>query len=243
LHAVFYPTASTREEGHSYESNGWRDAAERNPPPQMETSHLHASAPQSSFIPAPPRLPGWNEPPKDPEFGRYASRGPDDAFSGYAPQLPFPEMSGIHAALRNASSRDDVLELLLTGARMIALKVALFVVKRGGYLGWLATPEFGDRAALQSVLIPLEETSIFDRAVREDLYLGPIRNDETHAPLLRVMRNPSRDVAVVPVRVSGKTAVIILADDLGDTMLGTRRLEELARAAGEGFARIVRTRR
>jgi hypothetical protein len=116
-------------------------------------------------------------------------------------------------------------------------------VKKGGYLGWLGTPEFADRTALQSVLIPLEASSIFDRAVREDLYLGPIRRDEIHAPLLRVMRNPSRDVAAVPIRVSGKTAVIILADELGDTMIGTRRLEELARAAGDAFARIVRTRR
>jgi hypothetical protein len=30
---------------------------------------------------------------------------------------------------------------------------------------------------------------------------------------------------------------------LGDTMVGTRRHEELARAAGEAFSRIVRTRR
>jgi DUF971 family protein len=57
------------------------------------------------------------------------------------------------------------------------------------------------------------------------------------------MRTATRDVAVVPVRVSGKTAVIIVADDLIDTMISTRGLEELARAAGEAFGRIVRTRR
>ena len=50
------------------------------------------------------------------------------------------------------------------------------------------------------------------------------------------------DVAAVPIRVSGKTAVVIVADELGDTMIGTRRLEELARQAGDAFARIVRTR-
>jgi hypothetical protein len=36
---------------------------------------------------------------------------------------------------------------------------------------------------------------------------------------------------------------VILADELGDTMISTRRLEELARAAGDAFSRIVRTRR
>jgi hypothetical protein len=152
-------------------------------------------------------------------------------------------MTGVVSALKHASSRDEVLELVLAGARLVATKVALFVVKKGGYLGWICTPEFADRSSLQTVLVPLEETSVFDRAIREDVYLGPIRYDEVHAPLLRIMRNPTRDVAVVPIRVSGRTAVIIVADELGDTMIGTRRLEELARAAGDAFGRIVRTRR
>jgi len=37
--------------------------------------------------------------------------------------------------------------------------------------------------------------------------------------------------------------VVLVADELGDTMIATRRLEELAHAAGEAFARIVRMRR
>ena len=230
---VIDPTAGRLGEGYAFDTTGLRDVVEKSASPRIEspTSYGGASAslppaglPIGSFIPGPPPLPGAG-------------------FAAYSPQIPFPEMGGILAALRNAGARDEVLELVLTGARMVALKVALFVVKKGGYLGWQSTPEFADRSALQSVLIPLEANSIFDRAIREDLYLGPIRYDEIHAPLLRVMRNPSRDVAAVPIRVSGKTAVIIVADDLGDTMIGTRRLEELARAAGEAFARIVRTRR
>jgi len=230
--ALIDPSASPLGEGYAFDTTNLRDVVEKTASPRIEmgaTSNSVAMPPMGqpigSFIPGPPPLPGMGQ------------------FAAYSPQLPFPEMGGILAALRNAGSRDEVLELVLTGARMVALKVALFVVKKGGYLGWVGTPEFADRASLQSVLIPLEANSIFDRAVREDLYLGPIRYDEVHAPLLRVIRNPSRDVAAVPIRVSGKTAVIIVADELGDTMIGTRRLEELARAAGEAFARIVRTRR
>ncbi|MDF2692898.1 MAG: FrgA [Labilithrix sp.] len=211
------PATAGLGEGYAFDPTGLRDVVERpaGPQPPME----------GSFIPGPPPLPK------------------PSGFAAYAPQLPFPEMGGILAALRNAGSRDEVLELVLTGARMVALKVALFVVKKGGYLGWVGTSEFADRSSLQSVLIPLDANSVFDRAVREDIYLGPIRYDDVHAPLLRIIKNPSREVAVVPIRVSGKTAVIIMADELGDTMIGTRRLEELARAAGEAFARIVRTRR
>ena len=179
-------------------------------------------APLHSFIPGPPPVP---------------------AYAAYAPQLPFADVGGILAALRAAGSRDEVLELVLTGARMVAFRVAIFVVKRGGYLGWACTPEFGDRSRLQSVLVPLEADSLFEEASREGLYLGAIRNDEVHSGLLHVMRGASRDVAAAAIRVAGKTAVVVVADELGDTMLATRRLEELARAAGEAFGRIVRMRR
>jgi hypothetical protein len=197
----------------------------------LRIAHAPAAPPIQSFIPGPPPLPRGHA------LAQHEPAQPEP------PQLPFAEIGGILAALRAAASRDEVLELVLTGARLVALKVALFVVKRGGYLGWACTPEFADRGALQAVLIPLESASVFDEAVREGLYLGAMRHDEVHAALLHVMGGASRDVAVVPIRVSGRTAVVVLADELGDTMLATRRLEELAHAAGEAFARIVRQRR
>ena len=201
-----------------------------NPPPPRASMNPGASAVglaigAASFIPGPPPLPGV---------------GP---FNAFAAQVALSDVGGILAALRAAGSRDEILELVLTGARMVAHRVGIFVVKRGGYLGWACTPELGDRTALQAILVPLESPSIFDEAVRDGVYLGPLRHDETHAALLHVMRGAARDVAAVPIRVSGRAAVVILADELGDTMLATRRLEELARAAGDAFARIVRMRR
>ncbi len=217
-------------EGYAVDAGHFRQIVEvnersRNAGDAAGASLLQRFSPLPSFIPGPPPLPGAA------------------AHNAYAAQIPFADIGGILAALRAAGARDEVLELVLTGARMVARKVALFVVKRGGYLGWACTPEFGERAQLQSILVPLDSTSVFEEAVRDGLYLGPLRHDEVHAALLHVMHGATRDVAVVPIRVSGKTAVVVLADELGDTMLATRRLEELARAAGEAFARIVRMRR
>jgi hypothetical protein len=53
------------------------------------------------------------------------------------------------------------------------------------------------------------------------------------------MKEVSNDVAAVLVRVAGRPALIILADELGDTMIATRRAEELAREAGHAFSRIL----
>ena len=227
------PADSALGEGYAVDPGHFRQIVEVNE--RMRSSDPGTAAavaaqalrhmPVPSFIPGPPPMPGGG------------------TFGAYAPQVSVADIGGILAALRAAGSRDEVLELVLTGARIVALRVALFVVKRGGYLGWACTPEFADRASLQSVLIPLESASVFDEAVRDGLYLGPIRHDDVHASLLYVMRGASRDVAVVPIRVSGKTAVVLIADELGDTMLATRRLEELSRAAGDAFGRIVRMRR
>jgi hypothetical protein len=233
------PGSSALGEGYAFDATNLRDVVERTASPRIEeinegwnvplpnlSEQGSINPPLGSFIPGPPPIPHSMSP-----------AGSSPSSFGAA------EMTGVVAALKHAGSRDEVLELVLTGARLVATKVALFVVKKGGYLGWMCTPEFADRSSLQTVLVPLEESSVFDRAIREDVYLGPIRYDEVHAPLLRILRNPTRDVAVVPIRVSGRTAVIIVADELGDTMIGTRRLEELARAAGDAFGRIVRTRR
>lgn len=240
------PKDSALGEGYAIDVGDFRQIVEVQERVRGQTERVMGSpqhgVPVHSFIPGPPPLPSVG-PSGGGGGGGGVMGGGGGTFAAFAPQIPFADIGGILAALRAAGSRDEVLELVLTGARMVAFKVALFVVKRGGYLGWACTPEFGERGALQAVLIPLESPSVFDDAVRDGLYLGAIRHDDVHAPLLYVMRGASRDVAIVPVRVSGKTAVVIVADELGDTMLATRRLEELARAAGDAFMRIVRLRR
>jgi hypothetical protein len=56
------------------------------------------------------------------------------------------------------------------------------------------------------------------------------------------MGSASRDVAAVSVRVAGRPVMVLLVDELADSMSGTRRMDELARAAGEALARLLGTR-
>ena len=57
--------------------------------------------------------------------------------------------------------------------------------------------------------------------------------------LLAVMGTASSDVAVYVAKVRGKPAVVVLADELDDTLLGTRALGEITRRAGDALARIL----
>jgi hypothetical protein len=169
------------------------------------------------------------------------ARGP---FAANAPAPPFEDIGAIHAALRAADGRDAILDVLLAGVRTVARKVALFVVKRDAFVGWTCTPELGSAAALRAVTIPLSAPSILAQAMgSSSAHLGRVLNIEAHAPLLAVMTVLPTEVAAIVVRIAGRPAVAILADELGDTMVATRRMEDLAQAAGEALARVLRHKR
>ena len=142
--------------------------------------------------------------------------------------------------IRAATSRDAVLELLVTGARTIARKVALFVVKKHELVGWTCTPELGDVATFRALHVRLDATTILARALPGGTHLGRVLRSAAHAPILAAMKDAPGEVAVTGVRVEGHPAVVILCDELGDTMIATRRMDELARVAGEALAGIVR---
>jgi hypothetical protein len=53
------------------------------------------------------------------------------------------------------------------------------------------------------------------------------------------MRGASPDVAVYLARARGRPAMVLVADQLDDTLLGTRAMGDLATRAGEALGRIV----
>ena len=162
-----------------------------------------------------------------------------------APTMPFAEVTTILEAIRDANDRDSILELLVVGTRTVARKVAVLAVRRDALVGWTCSPELGDRAALRATRVSPEMSDLFTGVLATDTArLIRIPKDAAHAPLLSAMKAaPSAEVALVSVRVEGKAVALVLADELGDTLVATRRMEELARVAGEAFGRLLRERR
>lgn len=158
------------------------------------------------------------------------------------PPLPFPDPSAILGALGRAATRDEIVSLALGGAALFARRVALFAVKRDGFYGWTCNEEFGDEEALRALSIPHDVPSVFATATATSIYLGPVPETQAHVGLLEVMERASPDVAVVAVRVAGRPAAVLMVDELGDTLTGTRRMDELARAVGEALARLLSAR-
>lgn len=158
------------------------------------------------------------------------------------PRPPFASPEAIFKAIREAAGRDEIVSGALRGLRQVARRVGVFVIKRDGFHGWACNVSFGDVDALRTIVIPHDVPSVLATAAAASVYLGPIPNTKGHAGLLAVMSTASRDVAFVAVRAGGRPAMILVADDLGDPLMSTRRMTELADAAGEALSRLLTLR-
>jgi hypothetical protein len=153
-----------------------------------------------------------------------------------------PDPASTLAALRTAEDRDAVLTLIEKSARAVAQRVALLVVRKDALIGWSCSPEFGATTAVRALSISMRTPSLLSSVLDGAVYLGPLLGSVGKA-LLAVMGTASRDVAIVAARVGGRPAIVIVCDDLTDTLLATRHLEIMARVAGEALERVVRSKR
>ncbi|MBK6698028.1 MAG: hypothetical protein IPG50_38470 [Myxococcales bacterium] len=145
-------------------------------------------------------------------------------------------------AMRTATDRNEILRLLLEGAMEHARRVILFAVRRDGFGGLLCTPTMGDEAAIRDLRVPLDEPSMLATVATGGTYFGPIYSAPAHVPLLALLPAVSDSVAVTAARLRGRPLVLMLAEGMEKPELAMRHLDELTRAAGEAFARILATK-
>jgi hypothetical protein len=189
------------------------------------------------------RKPGGTLPPSRAAAPAVASSVP--AIAPNAPSPPFGDVHGVVEAIHDANDRDSILELLVAGTRTVARKVAVLAVKRDMLVGWTCSPELADRSVFRAARVSIAMSSLFSDALGADsARLARIPKDAAHAPLLAVMKAPlSAEVALVSVHVEGKPVALVVADELGDTLVATKRMQELAATAGDALARLLRERR
>jgi len=161
-------------------------------------------------------------------------RAPD---AGWTPTLPELVM-----LIRRASARDELLDLVLRALTILASRAAVFVARKDQFKGWSCNPAFGSEEELRDVSIPSELPSVLATAAAAGFYLGPIPRTPGHMSLYAVMRTATSDVAVYVVRVKTKPALLLLADELDDTLLGTRSMGDIASAASDALTRILTLR-
>ncbi|APR77065.1 Hypothetical protein A7982_02412 [Minicystis rosea] len=153
-----------------------------------------------------------------------------------------PDAGPILDALDRATSRDEVIRHAMRGMRLVARRIGVFAVKRDGFHGWACNVDLGDPDAFRELVVPGDQPSILATATATAIYLGRIPPTPAHELLLRVMEQTSSDVAAVAARVAGRPALMLLADELDDTLTGTRFLVDLATAVGDALGRLLASR-
>jgi Type II secretion system (T2SS), protein E, N-terminal domain len=159
-----------------------------------------------------------------------------------APSMPYADPSTLLARLRAANDRDSVVGLVLAASRTVARRVAVFAVKRDELTGWACTPDMGERAKLRDVHVPISASPLFAQALAGGTHLGKLPRSEALAPLLAVIGETTHEVALSAIMVEGRPAMLVLSDELGDSLLATQRLDEIARTAGVSLSNVVRKR-
>jgi hypothetical protein len=156
------------------------------------------------------------------------------------PQSPRAlDVSTVAAMLRRAATRDEVVDALMGGLRAVARRVGVFAVRKREVQGFRCNEELAEPRELREVVVALEGPSVFATALATGCYVGPVPLTAAHAPLIQAVRGFSAEVAVLPISVSGKAALLVLLDEVGDILIATRRAEDLGRLAGEAFARLL----
>lgn len=168
---------------------------------------------------------------------------PKTPFPADVPAPPYPEVGALFTAIREAAHRDTVLDLMMAGARTVAKRVALFVVKKDVLTGFRCTSAFGDERVLRRIRLPLTGASVPAQAAKGGTYLGPLPSSPANAPLRDGLLLSGGAVAASPVKVGNKTVAILFADEFGDQFLVQARLHEFARASGQALGRILRAHR
>jgi hypothetical protein len=210
--------------------------------PQLARPASDRPIPLVRRSPSPDAPPGGPEPDLSGLTRTITQRPPSHNLGPYsqgAPAGPFPDTGPLIDAIRQARTRDEIIDLLLNGLAMVAGRVGAFVARKGEYQGWRCNDALADVESFRKLRISADVPSVLATAVATGFYLGPIPQTSAHGELLGVMGGFASEIAVSPLRVEGKLALLLLLDDLGDSMLATRRAEELGRLAGEALGKLL----
>jgi hypothetical protein len=179
---------------------------------------------------------------------RAAEPGAEDAQSGDAPLSSdgLKRLKSVTAALRDASSRGDVLPLVIRFASESFSRVAMFMVRGevvSGMAQWGFEADGGPNdLEIRAISFEKHECSWFRRVVDERRPLRGVAQDEGDERLLIMLGGMTPEEAyLAPIESGGQVVAILYADNLpaGRSIEDTSALEVVLHHAGLALDRAV----
>ncbi len=143
--------------------------------------------------------------------------------------------------LGQAQQRDDVLFVMLRYTQQFFDFVGVFSVGKEGARGRMAHGVGLSQELMEHLIVPLEGTGLFARAVRDRRPLvGDFSStDEERAAAALMGRSASRPALVVPVLLRGRAVLLVHADRDGIAVDDAACVQELANPVRDALQRII----
>jgi type II secretion system (T2SS) protein E len=132
-----------------------------------------------------------------------------------AAQPPATTMEAVSARLRQADTRDDVFDALLTFTASRFKRAALFVTQPDRVLGWSGRGGGLQPLRVRNVIVPLDRPSLFVFfRTGGDYFYGPVPDLPANAKFyLDLGCPPPARVLLMPLTINDRPAVMLYADN------------------------------
>jgi hypothetical protein len=175
-----------------------------------------------------------------PEAARLNKLAPRSTRDFVGVKAPIGDVRGVLAPMRQTLDRDDAVRLVLDGALSVCRSAVFFAYRRGLLKGWDAQGSGVSRDSARNLWIPTSTPSLFQRVVDGGAgYFGPYGNAIADGLFRAAVGSRGGDLALLPIKVSGKVVGLLACDDVRAGPQGQQRLELLATAVEEAFSRII----
>lgn len=152
---------------------------------------------------------------------------------------PVVELGPLLAAIRDATTRDDVIIATAEAGSRFARSAVVLTLRRGVLRGAEARGEGVSTDAIRNLWIPSTSPSMFRMVVdAKDIYRGPFGGSAADHLYRAAIGSRGGNVELHPVDVQGTVVAVLCADD--PTPDPTVSLGVIAHAMGDALARMVK---
>lgn len=121
-------------------------------------------------------------------------------------------------AITRVKDEEEIGEILLRVACIIASRVAVFKVKHGQIIGWKARGLDIDR--IEQFETTAEELPIFSEVIKNrNFYRGPVLDIRENKPFIEILSGIPKDALVIPIVISEGVVALLYVDNGNDAVL------------------------
>jgi hypothetical protein len=145
-----------------------------------------------------------------------------------------------------ATSRDEVVDALLSLCLEHFKRVIFFIVREPWVLGWSGLGEGVDRTMVASFKIPLDQPSVFRIVARDKtVFIGRFGPDEENLRFFKTLgKRSNATAALFPITVRGRVVNLVYGDSgaAGNVKANMGELLVMVQKVSRAYLRIIRRR-